>query len=230
MNIDMSNIDSFNDIFAKAEQHKGGYEELITTLPVLLSDAELMRLSDAHYLEKLTRCIFVSGFSSKVIRNKWDGFLEVFQEFDIDKLSELADEDWQAMAEDTRIIRNKRKINAVRDNLKMVKNLSEEYQGFGKFMLSWGGENQVGLMKFLNEQGNQIGDNTAQYFLRYIGIDGFVMSQDVCQAAIEAGVEIKPKPTSQKDKKALQEAFNFWQQESQMPYTHISKILAYSQG
>ena len=230
MNIDMSNIDSFNDIFAKAEQHKGGYEELITTLPVLLSDAELMRLSDAHYLEKLTRCIFVSGFSSKVIRHKWDGFLEVFQEFDIDKLSELADEDWQAMAEDTRIIRNKRKINAVRDNLKMVKNLSEEYQGFGKFMLSWGGENQVGLMKFLNEQGNQIGDNTAQYFLRYIGIDGFVMSQDVCQAAIEAGVEIKPKPTSQKDKKALQEAFNFWQQESQMPYTHISKILAYSQG
>ena len=230
MNIDMSNIDSFNDIFAKAEQHKGGYEELITTLPVLLSDAELMRLSDAYYLEKLTRCIFVSGFSSKVIRHKWDGFLEVFQEFDIDKLSELADEDWQAMAEDTRIIRNKRKINAVRDNLKMVKNLSEEYQGFGKFMLSWGSENQVGLMRFLNEQGNQIGDNTAQYFLRYIGIDGFVMSQDVCQAAIEAGVEIKPKPTSQKDKKALQEAFNFWQQESQMPYTHISKILAYSQG
>ena len=226
----MPNIDSFNDIFAKAEQQKGGYEELITTLPALLSDAELMRLSDAHYLEKLTRCIFVSGFSAKVIRSKWDGFFEVFQEFDLDKLSELAEEDWQAMAEDTRIIRNKRKIKAVRDNLEMVKKLSTEHQGFGKFMLSWGGQNQIGLMKFLNEQGNQIGDNTAQYFLRYIGIDGFIMSQDVCQAAIAAGVQIKAKPTSQKDKQALQNAFNFWQQESQMPYTHISKVLAYSQG
>ena len=226
----MPNIDSFNDIFAKAEQHKGGYEELITSLPALLSDAELMRLSDAYYFEKLTRCIFVSGFSSKVIQNKWDGFLEVFQEFDLDKLSDLVEEDWQAMAEDTRIIRNKRKIQAVRDNLDMVKKLSTEHQGFGKFILSWGGQNQIGLMKLLNEQGNQIGDNTAQYFLRYIGIDGFIMSQDVCQAAIDAGVSIKAKPTSQKDKQALQDAFNFWQQESQMPYTHISKVLAYSQG
>ena len=189
-----------------------------------------MRFSDALYLERLTRCIFVSGFSSKVIQNKWDGFMEVFHEFDLDKLYELADEDWQAMTEDTRIIRNKRKIQAVRDNLKMVKSLSGEHGGFGKFIVSWGAKNQVGLMKLLNEKGNQIGDNTSQYFLRYVGIDGFVMSKDVCQAAIQAGVDIKTKPTSQKDKQALQDAFNFWQEESQMPYTHISKVLAYSQG
>ena len=226
----MSKIESFNTIFAKAEEQKGGYEELITRLPALMSDAELMRLSDALYLEKLTRCIFVSGFSAKVIHSKWDGFMQVFQDFDLDKLSDLEDEDWQAMTEDTRIIRNKRKIQAVRDNIAMVKFFSKEHNGFGKFILSWGGKNQVDLMKVLNEKGNQIGDNTAQYFLRYVGIDGFVMSKDVCQAAIEAGVQTKPKPTSQKDKQALQDAFNFWQEESQMPYTHISKVLAYSQG
>lgn len=226
----MSKIESFNTIFARAEDKKGGYEELITTLPTLFSEAELMRLSDAHYLERLTRCIFVSGFSSQVIRSKWDGFMDVFQEFDLNKLVELEDEDWQAMTEDTRIIRNKRKIQAVRENLKMVQDLSKEHGGFGRFMVLWGAENQIGLMKLLNEQGNQIGDNTSQYFLRYIGIDGFIISKDVCQAAIEAGVEIKPKPTSQKDKQALQDAFNFWHEESKMPYTHISKVLAYSQG
>ncbi len=226
----MSKIESFNTIFAKAEEVKGGYEELITMLPTLFSDAELMRLSDAHYLERLTRCIFVSGFSSKVIRSKWDGFMDVFQEFDLKKLSELEDEDWQAMSEDTRIIRNKRKIQAVRDNLSMIQKISQEHNGFGKFIVSWGAQNQVGLMKLLNEQGNQIGDNTSQYFLRYIGIDGFIISKDVCMAAIEAGVHIKPKPTSQKEKQALQDAFNVWHEESKMPYTHISKILAYSQG
>ena len=170
----MSKIESFNTIFEKAEERKGGYEELITMLPTLFSDAELMRLSDALYLERLTRCIFVSGFSSKVIRSKWDGFMDVFQEFDLKKLSEFEDEDWQAMGEDTRIIRNKRKIQAVRDNLKMIKSLSSEHDGFGKFIVSWGAQDQVGLMKLLNEQGNQIGDNTSQYFLRYIGIDGFI--------------------------------------------------------
>ncbi len=226
----MSKIESFNTIFAIAEEKKGGYEELITMLPTLFSDAELMRMSDAHYMERLTRCIFVSGFSSKVIRSKWDGFLEVFQEFDLDKLADLEDEDWQAMAEDTRIIRNKRKIQAVRDNLKMIQCFSKEHDGFGKFIVSWGAQDQVGLMKLLNDKGSQIGDNTSQYFLRYIGIDGFIISKDVCQAAIDAGVNIKTKPTSQKEKQVLQDAFNFWHEESKMPYTHISKVLAYSQG
>jgi 3-methyladenine DNA glycosylase Tag len=226
----MKNIESFNTIFEKAEEKKGGYEELITMLPTLFSDAELMRLSDALYLERLTACIFVSGFSKQVIKSKWDGFMTVFQEFDLKKLSELEDEDWEAMGEDTRIIRNKRKIQAVRDNLKMIKKNSEKHDGFGKFLVGWGAADQIGLMKLLNTEGNQIGDNTSQYFLRYVGVDGFVLSSDVCAAAIEAGVATSLKPSSQKDKKALQEAFNFWHEESKMPYTHISKILAYSQG
>ena len=226
----MTNIASFNQIFQQAEQHKGGYEELVCLLPALLSDAELMRFSDAHYLERLTRCIFVSGFSKQVIASKWDGFMEVFHEFDLDKLAELADEEWQAMAENTRIIRNKRKIQAVRDNAEMIRQQSKQHGGFGKFMVNWGAQDQVGLMKFLNSNGNQIGDNTSQYFLRYIGIDGFIMSKDVCQAAINAGVEIKPTPSSQKDKQALQDAFNFWHQETKLPYTHLSKVMAYSIG
>lgn len=226
----MTKIQSFNTIFEQAEQRKGGYEELITMLPALFSDTELMSLSDAHYLERLTRCIFVSGFSSKVIHSKWDGFMEVFQEFDLNKLFELEDEDWQAMTEDTRIIRNKRKIYAVRENLQMIRNLSQQHDSFGKFIVSWGAQDQIGLMKFLNDQGSQIGDNTSQYFLRYIGVDGFIISNDVCQTAIEAGVKMKLKPTAQKDKQALQNAFNFWHEQSKMPYTHISKVLAYSQG
>jgi len=42
-----SSIPSFQSIFDKAEEQKGGYEELLTALPALPSDAELMRLSDA---------------------------------------------------------------------------------------------------------------------------------------------------------------------------------------
>ena len=230
-------FESFNKIFAKAEEHKGGYDELLTQLPVLLSDAELMLFSDALYLERLTACIFVSGFSKKVIQNKWSGFLEVFHDFDLNKLSELADDEWEAMRQDTRIIRNARKIQSVRENVEMVRTVSAEHKGFGKFLVNWGAQDQIGLMKFLNKNGNQIGDNTAQYFLRYIGIDGFVLSSDICAAAIEAGVDITPreqgrgqKPVSQKDKKTLQQAFNFWHEETQLPYTHLSKIMAFSRG
>jgi len=223
-------INSFDKVFQQAEEKKGGYEELVSILPALFSDAELIRFSDSLYMERLTKCIFTSGFSSKVINAKWDGFLDVFQEFDIDKLSELADEDWQSMTTDTRIIRNKRKIQAARDNLAMIQKLSKKHGGFGKFLVGWGAQDQIGLMKLLNQQGSQVGDNTSQYFLRYVGIDGFIMSKDVCQAAIANGVNMKHPAKSQKDKLALQEAFNFWHEETKMPYTHLSKIMAYSVG
>jgi len=223
-------INSFDKIFQQAEEKKGGYEELVSVLPALFSDAELMRLSDSLYMERLTKCIFTSGFSSKVINAKWDGFLDVFLEFDIDKLSELAEEDWQAMTTDTRIIRNKRKIQATRDNLGMIQKLSKEHGGFGKFLVGWGAQDQVGLMKLLNKEGSQVGDNTSQYFLRYVGLDGFIMSKDVCQAAIGNGVDIKHPAKSQKDKQVLQDAFNFWHEETKMPYTHLSKVMAYSVG
>jgi 3-methyladenine DNA glycosylase Tag len=226
----MSEMQSFNTIFAKAEEQKGGYEELLSLLPTLMSDAELIRLTDAFYLERLTACIFVSGFSKKVIQNKWEGFMQVFHEFDLDKLTELPDEEWQAMTEDTRIIRNKRKIQAVRDNTQMIRKYAKEHNGFGRFMVDWGAQDQVGLMQLLNKEGNQIGDNTAQYFLRYVGLDGFVMSSDVCAAAIDAGVDIKPAAKSKKDKQSLQNAFNYWHEETKLPYTHLSKIMAYSRG
>lgn len=226
-------------LFAKAEERKGGYDELLTQLPVLLSETELIRFSDALYLERLTACIFVSGFSKKVIQNKWAGFLEVFHNFDLNKLDEMTADEWDAIRQDTRIIRNARKIQSVRDNADMIRHISAEHNGngFGRFLVDWGRQNQIGLMKFLNKNGNQIGDNTSQYFLRYVGIDGFVLSSDVCSAAIEAGVDIAPrdkgrgqKPISQKDKQTLQEAFNFWHDETKLPYTHLSKIMAFSQG
>jgi len=230
-------FNSFNSIFAKAEENKGGYDELLTQLPVLLSDAELISFNDALYLERLTACIFVSGFSNKVIKNKWPGFLEVFQNFDLDKLDELADDEWDAMRQDTRIIRNARKIQSVRENTQMIRSVSSEHKGFGNFLVNWGAQDQIGLMKFLNKNGNQIGDNTSQYFLRYVGVDGFILSSDICAAAIEAGVEIAPrekgrgqKPISQKDKQTLQQAFNYWHDETKLPYTHLSKIMAFSQG
>ncbi len=224
----MSQLKSFDTVFTAAEQRYGGFEELLEKMPVLPSDAELIRVSDNEYLAKMVRCVFVSGFSGKVIANKWDGFLEVFHNFDVDVLVELPEEEWQAMQQDSRIVRNGRKINAVRENALLIQRVAKEHKSFGRFLVSWGAADQLGLMAYMQKNGNHLGDNTSQYFLRYAGIDGFIMSKDVCRAAAQAGVDIKPTPTSKVEKQALQDAFNAWYQETEMPYTHLSKILAYS--
>jgi 3-methyladenine DNA glycosylase Tag len=62
--------------------------------------------------------------------------------------------------------------------------------------------------------------------MRFMGKDSFVLSGDVVKALIREGVVTK-EPTSAKDLKAVQAAFNAWAAESGRPLTQISQVLAF---
>ena len=84
-------------------------------------------------------------------------------------------------------------------------------------------------MKELKTRGSRLGGSTGPFFLRFVGKDTFLFSQDVTKTLIEQDVVTKS-PTSQRDLKAVQEAFNIWREESGLPLCQISRILAASQG
>jgi len=62
-----------------------------------------------------------------------------------------------------------------------------------------------------------------------MGKESFIISNDVVTALIREGV-VNSAPTSQRDLRATQQAFNQWQQESGRSLTHISKVLAFTIG
>ena len=68
--------------------------------------------TDAGYLEMMTGIIFVSGLSRQVVMGKWDGFLDAFEKFDLDAVSDFTDVDVERLSQDTRIVRYKAKIRA----------------------------------------------------------------------------------------------------------------------
>ena len=82
-------------------------------------------------------------------------------------------------------------------------------------------------MDVLKKRGSRLGGTTAQYLLRLIGKDAFVLSRDVTAALIAASVIDKP-PTSAKARRAVQDAFNGWMSESGRPLVQISRTLALS--
>ncbi len=82
----------------------------------------------------------------------------------------------------------------------------------------------------LKKRGARLGGNTGQRVLRQMGVDCFILTADVLQALRQADIGLYGTATSMKDMKLIQSSFNTWQQETQLPYTHISKILAYSVG
>jgi 3-methyladenine DNA glycosylase Tag len=165
-----------------------------------------------------------------VIEAKWPGFEEAFLGFDVARLLFEPDEFWERLCGDGRIVRNPQKIMSVRANAQFVADIAREHGGFGRFLAAWPPEDQVGLMALLAARGSRLGGATGQFFLRFIGFDGFMTSSDVVTCLRDAGAPIAPVPTSKKDLAAIQAQFNAWRTESGLSTRQISRICAMSIG
>jgi hypothetical protein len=67
-------------------------------------------------------------------------------------------------------------------------------------------------------------------FLRFIGWDGFVTSQDVVACLRDAGLDIAAEVKSKGDLAKVQAQFNAWAGETGLSYVHLSRICAMSIG
>ena len=85
-------------------------------------------------------------------------------------------------------------------------------------------------LDLLAARGDRLGAMTGQYFLRFVGRDGYVLSQDVIACLRDAGVEIAANPTSKRDRAAIQAVFNGWAEETGLSRVHLSRICAMSIG
>ena len=220
-------MDSFDSIFQRAAKRKGGEAALEEILPKSASNRTLKGRGDSFYLAEMTKCVFRSGFVWQIIEAKWAGFEEAFDGFDVTGCAMLSDEDLERLAGDERIVRHAKKIQSVRRNALFISEVRDEHGSFGAFLAGWPREDFVGLWDQLKTRGDRLGGQTGRFFLRFVGWDSPVLSEDVVKALIGQGV-IEKAPTSKKALAALQEAFNLWHEESGRDLCQISRVLACS--
>ncbi len=219
----------FAEIRARAEKRKGS-AALKKLLPKVSSKKQLQALGNDRYLAMMTKVINQAGFSWKVIEKKWPEFEEAFFKFDPYKLGLLSPEQWEAYCSDRRVVRNWQKIKALKENVFFVQEIAREFGSFGKFMADWPGTDQIGLMEYLKKHGNRLGGNSAMYFLRRVGKDGFVLSKDVVLTLKSTGLDIADRPSTKRDLRKVQDLFNDWHAETGLPFSHLSRIAACSVG
>lgn len=217
---------SFDEIYALAVARKGE-AGVLESLQHPKSLAEIEATPDDRFLALMTKCIFQSGFNWKVVEAMWPGFEAAFGGFDIGHCAMLHDEDFGRLVSDTRIVRHGPKIKAVQENAVFLSDIAREHGSAGAFFAGWPTDNYIGLLDLLQKKGSRLGGNTGQYFLRFAGVDSFILSQSVVNRLIAEGILTKA-PTSAKDKAAVQAAFNTWRDQSGRSLTEISRILAVS--
>jgi DNA-3-methyladenine glycosylase I len=123
--------------------------------------------SASGYLEAMVRVIMTSGINWHVVDAKWEGMREAFSGFDVERVAKMTSEDVERLVTDPRIIRNRRKIEAIIDNAAKIAELDRTYGGFDKFLSSHQTfEEKVAVLK---REFSFMGDSTAYFFLAMVG-------------------------------------------------------------
>ncbi|KVX00612.1 DNA-3-methyladenine glycosylase I [Shewanella frigidimarina] len=222
-------LEKFSDIWARACERKGGPAAVKSLLPNILDADEISEYTDAQLLSVMSKRVFQSGFVWRVVDNKWPAYEKAFFDFEPMKVLMLSPDQIQQRATDPALIRHQKKTQAIVDNAYMIQQINAEHGSFAEFIANWPSDDITGLWQMLKKRGTRLGGNTGPYFLRAIGKDTFLLSQDV-QSYLTAHSVVDAGFTSQTALRQAQAAFNHWQQESGMSLAHISRIISFGVG
>ena len=68
------------------------------------------------YLDAMARVMFQTGISWRVVEAKWPGIQEAFRGFEPERVARLTTKDIDRLMDDTRVIRNRKKLEAIVSN------------------------------------------------------------------------------------------------------------------
>jgi 3-methyladenine DNA glycosylase Tag len=122
-------------------------------------------LSD--YLDVMSKAAFQAGISWQVVENKWPGTREAFDNFNPAVIAKYSGSKMADLLEDSRVIRNHLKLEAVVFNARRMVELDKQYKGFKKYLRSFGSYED--LVKDLRKNFKFLGEMGAYYFLYVVG-------------------------------------------------------------
>jgi len=217
----------FEDIYELALARKGGERALAKLITKPKSQSALARVPDDRWLSGMTKSVFQAGFVWRVVEHKWPGFERAFHGFDVHAVAYLSDEAIEAMLDDPGIIRHHKKILATRTNAMFLLDVAAEHGSAAAYFATYPRDRYIDLLDDLRRRASRLGGTSAQYFLRRMGKDSFILSHDVVAALIREKV-VDRGVGSKRDREAVQAAFNTWCEQSGRSLTEISRILAMS--
>ena len=122
--------------------------------------------STGEYLEVMSKAVFQAGMSWKV-ENKWPGIRDAFRGFDAQAVANLTPDDLDALTNDTRVIRNRRKLEAIVDNANRMVELETKHGTFRDYLRSHASFDAT--VNDLRKQFKFLGEMGSYFFLYVVG-------------------------------------------------------------
>jgi len=237
-------MDKFKVILQRAVQRKACRSTLLRSLPMLAEPRQLAAMGDDRYLAEMARSVFQLvtgtgtcsdpswGTDSGWRRDEpdWLEFERAFLGFDPLLVARLTQAQIDALSVHPKIMSSRQKVASVQRNAQMMVDLAAVEGSFSEMVAAWPSSQLVDLFALLKRQGSRLGGVSGQRVLRNLGVDTYLLGRDVAHCLQSAGVQISLTPSSKKDLTLVQIAFNTWHRETGLPYSHLSRICAWSVG
>ena len=118
------------------------------------------------YLEVMSKAAFQSGISWQVVEKKWPGIKDAFRDFDVQAVAAFGDKEIDTLTGDPRVIRNRRKLQAIVTNARQILMLDADHGSFRNYLRSHDGFDATA--KDLRKQFKFLGEHGTYYFLHVV--------------------------------------------------------------
>jgi DNA-3-methyladenine glycosylase I len=125
---------------------------------------------DSFFFERMCYCVFVSGFRSEYVRQRFDTLRKAFSNYNISEVSKFSEEKIKELMKNPNMIRNEKKIRACINNAKEMLKIVKQFGSFANYIKSFG-DNKLELKKNLVKRFAFISRITVSDYLKDIGID-----------------------------------------------------------
>lgn len=136
-------------------------------MPEMQAPGKINPQSPGDYLEIMSKVVFQSGMSYKIVESKWPGIREGFHGFDAAKVAGMTPSEIDQLTLDPKVIRNRRKLESVVTNAQTLLELDSEFGGFQKYLRSHG--EFTSLVKDLRKRFKFLGEKGCYYYLYVVG-------------------------------------------------------------
>jgi 8-hydroxy-5-deazaflavin:NADPH oxidoreductase len=114
-------------------------------------------------LEWLAKSVFAAGFRWNLVEAKWPALRTAFHDFQLQAVAGMTPEDVDRIATDPRVIRNRRKIDAVVANARTLTDVIRERGSVGAYLASFPDEDAAA--SDVGRRFHWIGPTTAHWFV-----------------------------------------------------------------
>ena len=119
------------------------------------------------YLEVMSKAVFQTGISWRVVESKWPEIREALHGFDPEVIADFNEPELDTLGQDKRVIRNRRKLEAIVGNARRMLELDKSHGGFRNYLRSH--DSFEDTVKDLRKQFKFLGETGSYFFLYVVG-------------------------------------------------------------